>query len=227
MIRRASIRFTMEGGPRCEGRRWSERRVRRTPSRRTAVARPRANGTHGDSQGQRLGFVNAKPICPNEATCVGSMYHSPPEGIVGTLCRHPALLLNWFRASEEIYNGGVEGLNSKSKLLMKGPTVSNPIKRLKSPWSTSSESILSPIQPANSIDEAKFQPSLREEVVERASEPGVEAPGYLRCTLRERGLGVRSASGISGFGVSLGLLGSDSDFEAKPIAVTGGHGGIS
>lgn len=126
------------------------------PARRTAVALPRANGAHGDSQGQRLGFVNAKPICPNEATCVGSMYHSPPEGIVGTLRQHRTLLLNWFPASEEIFNGSVELLNSKSKLPMKGPTVSNPIKRLKSPWLTSWESFLSQIKPTDSAVEIRL-----------------------------------------------------------------------
>jgi len=128
----------------------------RTPSRRTAVALPRANGTHGDTQGQRLNIVSAKPICHNEATCVGSMYRGPPDGVVGMLRRHRTLLLNWFRASEEIANGGVEGLDSKSKLPMKGPTVSNPIKRLKSPWITSSESFLSQIQPTDFADEIRL-----------------------------------------------------------------------
>ena len=39
--------------------------------------------------------------------------------MAGTLRRHRALLLNWFRARGEISSGSVEGLDSKAKLALK------------------------------------------------------------------------------------------------------------
>ncbi len=43
----------------------------------------------------------------------------PMKEMAGTLRRHRALLLNWFRARGEISNGSVEGQNNKAKLALK------------------------------------------------------------------------------------------------------------
>ena len=43
----------------------------------------------------------------------------PMKEMAGTLRRHRALLLNWFRARGEISNGSVEGMNNKAKLALK------------------------------------------------------------------------------------------------------------
>jgi len=43
----------------------------------------------------------------------------PMKEVAGTRCRHRTLLLNWFRARGEIYNGSGEGKNNKAKLALK------------------------------------------------------------------------------------------------------------
>ena len=43
----------------------------------------------------------------------------PMKEMAGTLRRHRALLLNWFRARGEISNGSVEGQNNEAKLALK------------------------------------------------------------------------------------------------------------
>src|SRR6056297_4064841 len=43
----------------------------------------------------------------------------PMKEMARTLRRHRELLLNWFRARDEISNGSVEGMNNKAKLALR------------------------------------------------------------------------------------------------------------
>ncbi len=43
----------------------------------------------------------------------------PIKEVTGTLRRHRALLLNWFRAKGEILSGSVEGMNTKAQAVLR------------------------------------------------------------------------------------------------------------